>query len=59
MATSSLLVGTFNDPGSDLGAPPSSHGLVTTTGWPTAPEVTHGSGPDGNRGLNGVGPCLE
>ena len=46
MATGSLLVGTFNDPGSDLGAPPSSHGLVTTTGWPTAPEVTHGSGPD-------------
>ncbi|WP_336705720.1 lactonase family protein [Micrococcus terreus] len=46
MATGSLLVGTFNDPGSHLGAPPSSHGLVTTTGWPTAPEVTHGSGPD-------------
>lgn len=46
MATDTLLIGTFNDPGGQDEVLPQANGLVTTAGWPQDPRITHGSGPD-------------
>lgn len=44
--TASVLVGTFNEPGEQVPALPSSGGIVRTTGWPEDPRAVAGSGPD-------------
>ncbi|MCY1157452.1 MAG: hypothetical protein MOP51_473, partial [Citricoccus sp.] len=44
--TTSVLVGTFNEPGEHAPALPSSGGVVRTTGWPEGPEAVAGAGPD-------------
>jgi 6-phosphogluconolactonase len=44
--TTSVLVGTFNEPGEHAPALPSSGGIVRTTGWPEGPEAVAGAGPD-------------
>ncbi|MEV4902081.1 beta-propeller fold lactonase family protein [Citricoccus sp. NPDC055426] len=41
-----VLVGTFNEPGERDPALAGSGGLVLTTGWPEAPAVRAGTGPD-------------
>ncbi|MFC7401426.1 lactonase family protein [Citricoccus sp. GCM10030269] len=41
-----VLVGTFNEPGSAEPLLPASGGLIATTGWPEDPEVLAGTGPD-------------
>lgn len=43
---STVLVGTFNEPGGQVPVLPSSGGLVLTTGWPQDPRAVAGTGPD-------------